>query len=122
MFYEATVINVVRGADNRTTLRLCFEGDSEVYEVDRTKAIRFEHAEEARRAARRRPLPEGADTTPAKRPRRAHNGSPSGSTVPSVAVPAVPVPVEVESDSGPDYGPEGGRSYPYYYGIQERSV
>mmetsp|Transcript_106025 Transcript_106025/g.158632 ORF Transcript_106025/g.158632 Transcript_106025/m.158632 type:complete len:229 (+) Transcript_106025:134-820(+) len=43
MFYRATVVEVPRcvGAKEKT-LRVCFEGDSEIHEVPRSKLIKFE--------------------------------------------------------------------------------
>jgi hypothetical protein len=45
MFYEATVTEVIPPSGvngQQTCLRLCFEGDNQVYEVDRSKAIKFD--------------------------------------------------------------------------------
>jgi len=43
MFYRATVVETSGDKAGNTNLRLFFEGDSEIHEVPRSKAIKFEN-------------------------------------------------------------------------------
>uniref|UniRef100_A0A7S4I4G0 SGF29 C-terminal domain-containing protein n=1 Tax=Vannella robusta TaxID=1487602 RepID=A0A7S4I4G0_9EUKA len=88
MFYRATVVEVPKTqVGENQTLRLCFEGDNEIHEVPRSKAIKFE--KRSTRAAqsgtgaivdsqrvRKTPL-EALEEPPFKRAKSSSDSSPS---------------------------------------------